>query len=135
MANAKKGTRTQKRTTTKPATLASQWPQLKRCSTKATGPTPTGAQLAQAVAMGYRQGASNAFAVAMYLRTGGATQAQISAACTGPQLNVWRAMLATKVSKAGTRCAATQTKIGKATCYHIALPAKRASKAKAKKQA
>ena len=107
----------------KPVTLTAQWPQLKSYNAKQCGTVPTGAQLAQVVTMGYRQGANNAFALAMYLRKAGATQAQISVACGGPNLNVFRTIANKKASVNGTKASATQTKDGKQTVYHVTAKA------------
>ena len=127
-------TKAHKGKATKPATLASQWPQLKGYNPKASGPVPTGAQLGQAMGLGYRQGASNTFAVAMAMRPKGSTTPQVSGPCGGPQLNVLRAMAAGK-SRNGTKVKLSQTKDGKLACYHVTLPAKASAKAPAKGKA
>ena len=118
--------------------LAAQWPQqLKGYKQKACGPVPNAALLAQAVAINGGKGTGNAntFALAMYLRPAGATQAQVVAAVGGPNLNVWRNLHHGK-AKGGQHVTATQTRgAGNKKCYHVALKAKGKAKQAAKPKA
>ncbi|KKN90125.1 hypothetical protein LCGC14_0232410 [marine sediment metagenome] len=101
------------------------WNQLKKWPGKTAGPAPSNALLVKSVALGYRAGAANALAVAMYMRPAGATQNQIAAVCGGPQLNVFRTMVATGAAKIGTRVKAakeTRNIDGKShTVYKVAV--------------
>ncbi|KKN90119.1 hypothetical protein LCGC14_0232350 [marine sediment metagenome] len=114
------------------------WPKLANWP-KNAGPAPTLAQLNQAVNLGYRAGAANCLAVAMYLRQGGANQkVQVSAACNGPQLNVWRAIRATGKTRSGANvysAQASHTVQGKRITAYIVRVAKPKAPSKPRKAA
>lgn len=61
---------------------------------KLTGAVPSAANIEQAHAFGLRVGAKATFAMAMYLRPGGATAAQVAQAVSAQCLNVARGLVA-----------------------------------------
>lgn len=61
---------------------------------KDQGAKPTSKELTLAHELGARQGSKVALALAMYARSTGATQNQVSKSCGGPQLNKLRALVA-----------------------------------------
>lgn len=101
---------------------------LKNWPVKFAGPKPTTADFANAHALGVRPGTKTAVALAMYMRTDGASQAQVINVNGGPYLNAMRAAI-----EAGhaTRQPVPANASGH-TVYKLTLPTKKASKAKAK---
>lgn len=95
---------------------------------KTMGPKPTAAQFEAAHGLGARPGTDAAMAVAMYLRDGGATQAQVVVVTNGPRLNKLRAIVA---AGHATREPMPKNELGHMV-YKLALPkAKAPAKAKA----
>lgn len=92
---------------------------LKGFSAKTTGPRPTAAEFAAAERFG-RPGNKVTLALAMYLRAGGATQAQVINAVGGQQLNKMRGLISRKLVK---REAVPADGAGH-TVYKISLTAK-----------
>ena len=92
---------------------------------KEAGPKPTIKEVEQAHQLA-RPGSKDALALAMYLRPGGATSQQVSAATKGPRLNKMRNLV-----DAGTVRKLAISASGEGhTVYKIALAAKKASRTK-----
>lgn len=114
---------------------------LKAWPVKYAGPKPTADNFKAAHTLGARPGTKTAMAVAMYLRSDGATQAQIINVNGGAYLNKMRAAIeagqATRVPMSATPQGHTVYKLalGKAKPAKPAKPAKAASKAKPAKPA
>ena len=92
MAKAKNTTTNTTTTTTAKSVMAPYAPFIANFS-KLTGPVPSAANIEQAHAFGLRVGKKATFAMAMYLRPGGATAAQVAQAVSGQCLNVAREMV------------------------------------------
>ena len=96
---------------------------------KEAGPKPTTKEVEQAHQLA-RPGSKDALALAMYLRPGGATSQQVSAATKGPRLNKLRHLV-----NAGTvkKLAAPTSGEGH-TVYKIALPVRKTTRPKKQEQ-
>lgn len=99
---------------------------LKGWNSKYAGAKPTADQFKTAHQLGARPGTKTAVAIAMYLRDNGATQGQVFVVNGGPYLNKMRALI-----EAGhaVRVPMSADASGH-TVYKLALPTKKASKAK-----
>jgi hypothetical protein len=82
------------------------------------GEKPSEAHFTQAHAWGVRPGSNVALALAMYCRPEGATQAQVSGPCNGPQLNKARMLVATGKAV----WAANERDCNGHTIYRLRLP-------------
>ena len=103
-------------------TLASTWASWP----KAAGTKPTVDELTRAGGMIKRQGTGKHLALAMYLRTGGATQPEVVVATGDTQVNAYReALLTTGITSRGVDGRSGHK------AYALALPTARKAKAKA----
>ena len=103
---------------------------FKRWPAKLAGAKPTQADVDATAALLKRTGTGKHLALAMYMRADGATQPETVAACGDTNVNAYYEAVRSKALVARTLPARNGHKV-----YALALPTKRASKAKGKAKA